>query len=765
MLAPASVPDGDRVRFDLRIRGLVQGVGFRPFVCRLASELGLGGRVANRASGVRAEIEGASASVARFLERLPVEIPRGARIDSIAAEPASPRGEGAFEIEASRAEGSPGPLPLDAAPCAECVAELFRPGDRRHRHPFVSCAVCGPRYTIVASLPYDRERTSMHRFEMCTACATEYRDPWDRRFHAQANCCPSCGPRLSLLDRHGRLQAESGDALERTVAALRAGAIVAVKGVGGHQLVVDAGNATAVVRLREAKHRPHKPFAVLVGSLREARRLCRVRPAEASVLSSPRAPIVLLERRAGASGSIADAVAPGNPDLGVMLPPSGLHHLLAADAARPLVVTSANRPGDPIEHRDEEAVASLRGLADLYLVHDRPILHPIDDSVVRVVHGAPRVLRSARGYAPMSIAVDGLRARVVAHGAHLKNTIAVSACDSVRLSPHIGDLRSPAARALSEGTARWFAELESGVSDTSTAVDLHPDDARTDPREVQVQHHHAHVLACMAEHRITDAVLGVVWDGNGHGPDGTVWGGEFLVCDRREFRRVAHLRTFPLPGAERAMVEGRRSALGLLYEIEGSSALHDPELAPVRSFRVSERRTIDRMLARGINSPRTSSMGRLFDGVASLMGLRQKVTFEGQAALALEHAARGPTRYAPYPFPLTAGEVGEPMVADWAPLLAAVRRDLRIGLSTAWIAGCFHEALAELVVAVAREVGIERVALSGGCFQNQRLLERSIDRLREAGFAPLCHQHVPPNDGGIALGQVVHAATRHRRGG
>lgn len=751
---PPAARHRERARVRGRVEGLVQGVGFRPFVCRLATELGVSGLVKNCADGVWIDAAGEAEPMRRFLDRLRAECPGAARFDSLESVPPEEVQRGGFVVAPSEAGGPAGPIPLDAAPCPECVAELFRPDERRHRYPFVSCAVCGPRFSIIEALPYDRVRTSMREFPLCAACEEEYQDPDDRRFHAESTSCPACGPRLTLVGAGGRPLAREGAALDRAVQAIENGAIVGVKGVGGYQLIVSACDARAVERLRERKRRPEKPFAVMVRSLGEARRFCHVDALAASALSSPRAPIVLLPRREGAD--VATPVAPANLDLGVLLPASPLHLLLAADARGPLVVTSANRSGDPICFHDDEAVALCSEVADLVLSHDREIVHPIDDSVVRVVDGSPRVLRAARGYAPISLPVPGTRPGVVGWGAYLKNTVAGTGRDVVRLSPHIGDLRSARSRAVAARTGSWFRRLDHAADQPACdAVDLHPEARRKDGEEATVQHHHAHVLSCMAEHDVDEPVLGIAWDGSGYGPDGTLWGGEFLVCDRRAFRRVAHLRTFPLPGADRAIVEGCRAALGLLFEMEGRQGLHDLDLASVRTFHASARRTMVRMLERGLNSPRTSSVGRLFDAFASLLDVRHRSTFEGQAALALEHAARSVGSVDPYPIPLRPKGARRPLVADWEPLVRAALNDLRAGSEVSTIAACFHEALAELVVRVAREAGLTRVALSGGCFQNQRLLERAVARLRAAGFEPLVHRRVPPNDGGVALGQVV----------
>lgn len=759
MAAPATVGDGpDRLRID--VLGAVQGVGFRPFVHRLAEATGLVGCVRNQSGGVQIEVEGDASRMRAFLRRLESEAPVGSRIDGVETTVEVALGVTAFRIAASGDHGIAGPVPLDAAPCDDCLAEIFRRGDRRYRYPFVSCSACGPRHSIVEGLPYDRARTSMRGYPMCATCEDEYRSPSNRRFHAQTNCCFSCGPRLALWDTAGRSLARDEEALARAARAVSEGAILALKGLGGFQLVADATDSDVVERLRVRKGRPDKPFAVLVPDLARAEALCRVSALEASVLCSRAAPIVLLERVTGGESSVVDCVAPGNPDLGVMLPATPLHHLFLDELGRPVVATSGNRSGQPICHLESDAASELEGLADLFLVHDRPITHPVDDSVVRVVRGRERVFRAGRGYAPLEVPVAGARSGAVAWGGLLKNTVAVSTSGRVRVSSHIGDLRSPGSRALAARTVAWLAGLDDHGSMPRHAVDLHPGASRAGTGEVQVQHHFAHVLACMAEHEVLGPVLGVAWDGNGYGPDGTIWGGEFLVCDRRGFRRAAHLRTFPLPGAQRAILEGRRAALGLLYELDGARALHDHlDLAPVRSFDTSERRTMTKVLQREINCPRTSSMGRLFDALASLTDLRQKTTFEGQAAMALEFVARGYARADAYPFPVCERGEGQPLVADWEPLVRAVLRDVRLGSAPDRISARFHGSLVELILEVAQRVGIGQVVLTGGCFQNQMLLERAVDRLEAAGFEPLSHRRVPPNDGGLALGQMLHAST------
>jgi hydrogenase maturation protein HypF len=539
---------------------------------------------------------------------------------------------------------------------------------------------------------------------------------------------------------------------------------VAVKGLGGFHLIVDARDQDALGRLRKAKNREEKPFALMAPDLAWARAACRVSPEEERVLTSARAPIVLLARDAGA-GSVAEAVAPGNPYLGVMLPYTPLHHLLLAELGVAVVATSGNRADEPICTDEREALVRLAGIADVFLVHDRPIARPLDDAVVRIVEGDELLLRRARGYAPLPVTLAGPSKSVLGVGAHLKSTVALAVGREVFLSQHVGDLETVEAeqahRQACSDLPRLYARAPEWI-----ACDLHPDYASTrlaaqlGPRVIAVQHHHAHVAACLAEHGLAGRVLGVAWDGNGYGPDGTVWGGEFLHADARDFTRVAHLRTFPLPGGETALREPRRAALGLLHAALGPRALDDTTLAPVRAFGAAERAVLTAMLERGVNAPSTSSAGRLFDAFASLAGLRQISRYEGQAAMELEAALAGVESDAVYPFDFAVGGAGASGVLDWGPLLETLRADLRAGVPPPFLSARFHNTLVEMMVVVARHVGEERVLLTGGCFQNRYLTERVLTRLRAEGFRTYRHRLVPPNDGGLALGQVVVASAR-----
>jgi hydrogenase maturation protein HypF len=748
-------------RVRLAIRGAVQGVGFRPFVYRLAADLGLHGWVGNSAQGVEVEIEGDAASIDRFLARLDVEKPPRSFIQSREAWWLDPAGYTRFEIRASDPAGARTALVLpDLATCPECLAEVLDATNRRHRYPFTNCTNCGPRFSVIEALPYDRSATTMRRFTMCAACRAEYDDPMDRRFHAEPNACADCGPHVSLWDTRGGVLAERDDALRAAAAAVRAGAIVAIKGLGGFQLLADARREDSVRSLRQRKRREEKPFALMFPALEAVEAACDVSAPERRLLTSPEAPVVLLRRRPGEA--VAASVAPRNPWLGVMLPYTPLHHLLMSDLAFPVVATSGNVSDEPICTDERDARERLRGVADVFLVHDRPIARHVDDSIARVVLGRELVLRRARGYAPLPIQLGRPLRPVLAVGAHLKNAIATSVGQAVFVSQHIGDLETPEACEAFHRVIGSFEQLY-GLDATALACDAHPDYhstrfARQDGRPVTaVQHHYAHVLSCMAENDLDGDVLGVAWDGSGYGLDGTVWGGEFLGVTATSFRRVAHFRTFRLPGGDTAAREPRRSALGVLYEIFGDALLGKTALAPLAAFAPRELPVLHRMLARGLNAPLTSSAGRLFDAVAALAGVRQVARYEGQAAMELEFALDGVATTEAYPVRLRPGPSAD--IVDWEPLIHRLLADLDDGVAAAHVAARFHNALVDAIVAVAMRAEQDRVVLTGGCFQNRYLLERAVHRLRAAGFRPYWHQRIPPNDGGIPLGQIV-AATR-----
>ena len=759
-----------RERLRAAIRGAVQGVGFRPFVYRLATELGLDGWVLNSPQGVFLEVEGERPELERFLWRLERERPPRAVIQSLEATWLDPVPHRGFEIRRSDPTGSATALVLpDIATCDACRRNVFDSRDRRYRYPFTNCTNCGPRYSIIEALPYDRPNTSMRAFPMCPACRREYEDPGDRRFHAQPTACPACGPHLALWDPGGGTQATRDDALMAAAAAIRGGQVVAVKGLGGFHFVVDARSDDAVRRLRARKHREEKPLALMYATLGDVEADCDIGPAEARLLEAPESPIVLLRRRRDGRDEPSPLVAPGNPYLGAMLPYTPLHHLLLHEVGGPIVATSGNLSDEPICTDEREALERLHGIADVFLVHDRPIVRHVDDSIVRVVAGRELVMRRARGYAPLPVPLARELPPVLAVGAHLKNTVAVATGSNVFVSQHIGDLET------SQSTEAFLEVIGSlcrlyRVSPSRVAADLHPDYLSTRHARslglpvVHVQHHYAHVAACMAENELEGRVLGVSWDGTGYGPDGTVWGGEFLLTDATSFARVASLRPFRLPGGEAAVREPRRAALGVLHAL-GADVAGEAASVLAPSFTQAERDLLWRALDRGVNSPVTTSAGRLFDAVSALAGLCSRSSFEGQAAMALEFAVEeGVGDH--YPFAISDEADGfapgawtpPALIVDWAPALRAVVRDARAGTAPGVIAARFHNMLVEAIVAVAARVGEPRVVLTGGCFQNRHLAERAIAGLRAAGFRPYWHQRVPPNDGGISLGQVAAVA-------
>jgi hydrogenase maturation protein HypF len=763
-LPPVASTALSRVRLRLLARGAVQGVGFRPYIYRLATELGLTGWVQNSPQGVTIEVEGDRRAAGQFLLRVEPERPPRSFLQSLEATWLDPAGHAGFEIRPSAASGDKSALVLpDIATCPDCLREVLDSANRRHRYPFTNCTHCGPRFSILEALPYDRPNTSMKGFAMCALCRAEYENPLDRRFHAQPNACPACGPHLELWDRAGRALETRDGALLAAAQAIRAGAVVAVKGLGGFHLMVAAHSEPAVRRLRELKHREEKPLALMFPSLAGVQAVCEVSPLEERLLRSPEAPIVLLRRKppsaaAGGAPVVAEGVAPGNPYLGVMLPYTPLHHLLLAELGFPVVATSGNLSDEPICTDEHEALERLGGIAEVFLVHNRPIVRHVDDSILRVMAGRELVLRRARGFAPLPVPLKAPAPATLAVGAHLKNTVAVAAGRQVFVSQHIGDLETPQALAAFR---RVVADLQRlyEVTPAAVAADLHPDYLSTQFAEatglpvVKVQHHYAHVLSCMAENELEPPVLGISWDGTGYGTDGTIWGGEFLKATNDGFERVAWLRPFRLPGGDKAVKEPRRSALGLLHGVFGEAAFDLPALATLEAFTREELGLLKAALATGVNAPLTSSVGRLFDGVASLLGLRQRVRFEGQAAMELEFLLAGVETDAAYELALAAQDPS--WVLDWAPMLRALIEDRRAGASAALISAKFHNALVEAMVCVAQRVGEARVVLSGGCFQNQYLTERAVRRLGEEGFRVYWQQRVPPNDGGIALGQVV----------
>ena len=779
------IPSAERI---IEITGTVQGVGFRPFVARLAARLGVDGWVRNDGHGVTILARAPATALDDFAARLRAEAPPAARIATVISIPAR-------EIHRTAAAPGPGFVILssvapetqptaavtpDLALCEDCRRELTDGADRRHGYPFINCTNCGPRYSILRELPYDRPHTTMVGFRMCPACQREYDDPADRRYHAQPNACPVCGPYVELTDGTGRPLASRDDAITMAAEALCAGRIVAVKGLGGFHLMVDAANEAAVGELRRRKHREEKPLAVMFPSLASLQAATVLKADDERWLTSAAAPIVLVRRRSGAGAAsagdqlpppipaLAESVAPGNPWIGALLPYTPLHVLLLEEVGRALVATSGNLSEEPLCTDNDEARRRLAGIADLFLVHDRPIARPVDDSVVRRTPEGRMVLRRARGFAPSPLALPFDAATpepLLCVGGHLKNTVAVTAGKNVVLSPHIGDLSNPVSMDAFRRTVTLLGSLYGGRF-TRVVCDAHPDYASTRFAQslglpvTTVQHHLAHVLACLLEHGGgPERVLGVAWDGTGHGPDGTVWGGEFIVVDRkaRTAQRVASLLPFRLPGGEAAVREPRRSALGLLHEAFDRDHARLAPLAQSVGFGESEIAVLLSLLDRGIQAPVTTSVGRLFDGVASLLGLRQQCSFEGQAAMELEFAADTE-------FQEEAGLI-MPIIAlggrpfwqiDWRPALAeilATKAQVRPGL----LAARFQGGLARSILDVALRVGIDTVVLSGGCFQNARLLDETGKALLAAEFKVLCHCDLPPNDGSLAAGQALGA--------
>jgi hydrogenase maturation protein HypF len=739
------------------VEGVVQGVGFRPFVYGLAVRHRLAGWVRNTAGGVEAEVEGPEDALGAFVDGLVDQVPPLARVDRVHVEPVAPRGYAGFSIEASGAGDGIQPVPADIGTCAACLREVMDPADRRFGYPFTNCTQCGPRFTIIRALPYDRPSTTMAGFAMCPRCRGEYEDPADRRFHAQPNACPACGPRLALLDPLGLPTATPP--LPAAARLLAEGSILAIKGIGGFHLACDAANAAAVARLRARKGREAKPLALMVPDLAAAEQLCEVSSAERALLTAPGRPIVLLRARRGAP--VAPAVAPDLDTLGIMLPYAPLQHLLFAAPPCPpaLVMTSGNASDEPIAIDDLEARQRLGGIADAFLLHDRPIEARCDDSVTRIAAGGELPLRRSRGYAPLPVALPIAARPVLACGAELKVTICVTRGRYAFLSPHIGDLEHYETYvAYREMVARMLDLFR--VRPQAVAHDLHPGYLSTrfaleqDPGlpRIGVQHHHAHVAACMAEHGLTGPVLGVAFDGTGYGPDGHVWGGEFLIADYAGFRRAAHLAYVPMPGGDRAVREPFRMALAHLWH---AGIAWDADLPPVRELAPADLRVLARQVETGVNAPLTSSMGRLFDAVSSLVGLRQRAGYEAQAAIELEARV---DRSAPGAYPVVL-QRREPLVIDPVPIIRGVVEDRRAGVPIPVIAARFHRTAVKLIGEVCEQLhamtGLRRIVLSGGVFQNVILVEAVLATLADAGFEVFTHRTVPPNDGGLALGQAM----------
>jgi hydrogenase maturation protein HypF len=771
------VPRYKVLRCEIRVRGVVQGVGFRPFVHRLAEEERLAGSIGNDTGGVVIEIEGPDERVQAFLNRLKAEAPPLARIDAVTVRRTAPIGETGFRIVASEAHGrvSTG-IPADAATCADCLRELFDPKDRRYRYPFLNCTNCGPRFTITRHIPYDRPQTSMARFTMCAACQAEYDDPANRRFHAQPNACPVCGPRIWLASADGA-EIAADDPIVAGIARLLAGEILAIKGIGGFHLSVDAANEAVVMRLRERKHRYGKPLAVMVRDLDAARTICALTAEEEVLLTTSARPIVLARRREGCG--IADAVAPGIPWLGVFLPYAPLQHLLFADTrVRALVMTSANLSEEPIAIANDEAQTRLSGIADAFLMHDREILQRCDDSVMAMVDGVPQLVRRARGFVPLGVPlpgnVQGEGAQpLLAVGGHLKSVFTLARGRFAYQSQHLGDLESPAGLDFfSEALDHLMRTFE--IEPEVVAHDLHPGYLSTQWAHehglplIAVQHHHAHIAGCMAEHALEGPVIGLSLDGTGYGSDGRIWGGEVLIARLADFERFAHLAYVPMPGGDAAVREPWRMAFGHLHA--AGFDMESREVMELLGVTENEARVLLRMMERGVNAPLTSSCGRLFDAVAAVVLGRREVDYEAQAAIELEGAAvdEQDEPESGYSMQLVGGdwEHREAITISAAPMWRELIADLRDGVSRARIAARFHSgvaaAFAHAAVLARAATGAGKVALSGGCMHNRRLARLLRMKLEAEGFEVFQHAQVSPGDGGLSYGQAVVAAARMR---
>ncbi len=760
-----------RERIQLTIRGTVQGIGFRPFVFRLAQELSLGGWIANTTQGTLLELEGTQNHLRAFQKRITTKLPLSGNIHAMSSSSIPVIGEQSFSIRPSQWDDqTQSAIVPDQATCQKCLEDINNPQSPRYRYPFTTCAQCGPRFSIALHLPYDRSHTTMHQFALCNECQGEYDDPSDRRFHAETIACPSCGPQVEFWNHEGNLLAQREEALHAASDIVRQGDILAVKGLGGFQLWVNAESSEAVQRLRRRKHRPTKPLAVLFPSLAFLEQHCFVSPEETALVASPAAPIVLVKKRT--PSTLAWDVSPNNPYVGAMLPCTPIHHLLMNDLLIPVIATSGNGSEEPLVIDEQDAVHRLHGIADAFLVHNRPIVRPVDDSVVQVVNDKCLVHRRARGYVPTPISVkSGFDAAhgfppILGVGGHLKNTVAVTTGDQIIVSQHIGDLSTPETSTQFEQTISDMLALFH-LTPRAIACDSHPDYRSTrfahqfgkqhNIPVMPIQHHHSHIAACMAEHNLKSPVLGVAWDGAGFGLDATMWGGEFLLCDDAEFKRLAHLRPFRLPGGEVCMQEPRRVALALLYEVFGENVF-EWDLPPLQSLGHHMTRSLVALLDKDVNCPITTSIGRLFDGVSSLLGLSQMASFEGEAAMALEFLAESEMeKTQPSSFHLSLESTlgsEEIWIANWRPLIHQLVCDISDQKTLSVIALGFHQALAILIADVAEHIQCPQIVLCGGVFQNAVLLKLSEAELKKRGFAVYTPQLFGTNDGGLSLGQA-----------
>ncbi len=771
----------------ISVRGIVQGVGFRPFVYGLAVKHNLKGWVYNTSEDVRIEVEGKAEAIRRFEQELETQAPPLAHIENIAVAYHRPVGYKDFEIRKSQAQrGKYQLVSPDVATCQACLEEVMDPEDRRYRYPFTNCTNCGPRFTIIEGMPYDRPKTTMRYFRMCPQCQAEYDDPLDRRFHAQPNACPKCGPQVQLVDNQGNVVNES-DPIAAASQLLKEGKILAIKGLGGFLLACDATNDSTVRTLRRRKNRPSKPFAIMVATLDEAKKHCYVLPEEEKSLASPQSPIVLMIWKAGSS--VSREVAPNLWFLGIMLPYTPLHHILLRDTGLPLVMTSGNLSEEPIARDNGEALRRLSGIADYFLIHNRDIYSSYDDSVAMVERCTSQLLRRARSYAPYPIRLPFKTRQVLGCGAEDKNTFCLTKDNYAFVSQHIGDMENMETLEHFDNTISLYKRLFH-IEPEVVAHDLHPDYLSTKYAQelaaagmklVPVQHHHAHVASCLADNGLEGPVIGVTFDGTGMGADGRIWGGEFLVADYRNFRRAGHLEYLPLPGGDAAVKRPYRTAIGYILALLGEDALDavvatlnqvkgkQSQLASIGRITKVEKEVIKRQIERNINTPVTSSMGRLFDAISALLGLRGEIDYEAQAAVELEMAAYSSVLAssvrdeaiggAQESYPYRIAEDKGIRIVRLKDLLSAIMDDLQQGTSRGTISVKFHNTVAQMINEmcglIADETGISQVALSGGVFQNRLLLRKSVGLLEGSGLQVLTHRQVPCNDGGISLGQAV----------
>ena len=762
-------------RYEIKIKGVVQGIGFRPFIYKIAQQLNIKGWVKNSAEGVIIQAECSPKQLNNFSQKIQQEKPKQADIYNLEIKQLDYIGYQEFKIEKSEAKNQhkTAIIPADLTTCSECLKELFDPNNRRYRYPFINCTNCGPRYSIIKALPYDRMTTTMNKFVMCAECQQEYDNPANRRFHAQPNACPQCGPHLELWDKNGNCLDKFDRAIKETVTLIRKGNILAIKGLGGFHLVVDAANSSAVKKLRLCKNRPHKPLALMYPDLEQIKQDCVVSKLEEQTLLSTASPIVLLKKiQISNSPFICNEIAPDNPYLGVMLPYTPLHHLLLKDLKSPIVATSGNRQNKPICIDETEALQRLNGIADYFLVHNRPIFTPVDDSIVRIIKDEVMIIRRARGYAPLPINLPHKpiqnSLKILALGGQLKNTVAIKINQQIFLSQHLGNLETPESLKTYQQTIDNFQHIYNFQPDLITC-DAHPDyyssqyaqDLKSNYKRslpiVKVQHHLAHIFSTIAEHNIEYPLLGVAWDGTGYGLDNTIWGGEFFYLTQDKIQRIASFLPFYLLGGTKAIVEPKRIALSLLLQTFDQLE-NIPEQFQLNTFFTPQELNIfTKMYQQKINSPLTSSVGRLFDGISALLGIIEQVTYEAEAAMRLEFTTDDLSTTETYPFHWQYQDDSCSYI-DWKPMINNIIDDYVNHKSLALISAKFHQTLVELIATVAKNLPIKNIVLAGGCFQNKYLLEHTISKLQALNFQPYWSQKVPINDGGLALGQIAFAS-------